>query len=430
MASQTQQQAIESDIEIDNISTDVSYQDVDLQTSDWTKVISHRKRTNSGSSSDNRPNKIAQVCRPTPIFNKFSPLAKTVTDDDKPNVIKTTKVPPIFLKSTVNYVELCKLLKGILGNDQFTCSSTLNGITIHPMTPESYRKIVQVLRQNDAEFHTFQLPEEKVFRVVIRGLHASIDPEIIKDELISHGYAVRNVTNIWSYKKNLDTGKKIPLPLFFVDLEPGKVNDKIFDLTMLLYSKIQVEEPRPKRVIVQCMRCQQFGHTKKYCNLAPKCVRCGKNHESTSCTKSKETPATCALCGGNHPANYRGCSVHRELQNRRSTKTKSINDDRQTQTQSEPPRLTESSYPTLPQRQQYTANTDNETLATDLPRSNHDAEHSYAKRVQNVSPPATSDNSNIVSQLTSVVTEFKNLITPLITLMTQLMQVLISKHDK
>jgi hypothetical protein len=23
--------------------------------------------------------------------------------------------------------------------------------------------------------------------------------------------------------------------------------------------------------------------------------------------KSKETPAKCALCGGNHPANYKGC---------------------------------------------------------------------------------------------------------------------------
>jgi hypothetical protein len=30
-------------------------------------------------------------------------------------------------------------------------------------------------------------------------------------------------------------------------------------------------------------------------------------------TKSKETPAKCALCGGNHPANYRGCEHYHYL---------------------------------------------------------------------------------------------------------------------
>jgi len=29
--------------------------------------------------------------------------------------------------------------------------------------------------------------------------------------------------------------------------------------------------------------------------------------------ESKETPAKCALGGGNHPANYRGCQHYRNL---------------------------------------------------------------------------------------------------------------------
>ncbi|KAG8323907.1 hypothetical protein J6590_104766, partial [Homalodisca vitripennis] len=32
-----------------------------------------------------------------------------------------------------------------------------------------------------------------------------------------------------------------------------------------------------------------------------------------ACLKSSDTPPTCALCEGNHPANYKGCSVYREL---------------------------------------------------------------------------------------------------------------------
>jgi hypothetical protein len=29
--------------------------------------------------------------------------------------------------------------------------------------------------------------------------------------------------------------------------------------------------------------------------------------------KGTETPATCALCGGNHPANYKGCEHYHNL---------------------------------------------------------------------------------------------------------------------
>jgi hypothetical protein len=35
------------------------------------------------------------------------------------------------------------------------------------------------------------------------------------------------------------------------------------------------------------------------------------------CTKDPATPATCALCGGAYPANYKGCDVYRRLQTAR-----------------------------------------------------------------------------------------------------------------
>lgn len=43
------------------------------------------------------------------------------------------------------------------------------------------------------------------------------------------------------------------------------------------------------------------------------CVKCGKSHDTKMCTKPKDTPATCALCNGNHPANYKGCMVYQDL---------------------------------------------------------------------------------------------------------------------
>jgi hypothetical protein len=81
--------------------------------------------------------------------------------------------------------------------------------------------------------------------------------------------------------------------------------------------KIVVEAPRKKTSIVQCTRCQSYGHTKTYCSRPFVCVKCGGDQDMTVCTKDPATLATCAICGGAHPANYKGCDVYRRLQTAR-----------------------------------------------------------------------------------------------------------------
>jgi len=102
--------------------------------------------------------------------------------------------------------------------------------------------------------------------------------------------------------------------LFFVDLDPAENNKEIYKITALQNKIVQIEHPRAKKNnIVQCMRCQQYGHTKSYCKRPFLCVKCGGHHNSKECKKSKDTPATCALCAGNHPANYRGCEHYHNM---------------------------------------------------------------------------------------------------------------------
>lgn len=109
------------------------------------------------------------------------------------------------------------------------------------------------------------------------------------------------------------------MPLFFVDLEPSPLNTDIFQINQLLYTKIKIEEPHKHREINQCQNCQEYGHTKKYCAYSSRCVRCGDDHPSNTCTKPRNTPAKCALCNGDHPANYRGCRIHKQLQQLRQS---------------------------------------------------------------------------------------------------------------
>jgi hypothetical protein len=102
-----------------------------------------------------------------------------------------------------------------------------------------------------------------------------------------------------------------------VDLEPRDNNKSIYGLQFLCNMKIVVEAPRKKISIVQCTRCQSYGHTKTCCTRPFVCVKFGGDHDMTVCTKDPATSATCALCGGAHPANYKGCDVNRRLQTAR-----------------------------------------------------------------------------------------------------------------
>lgn len=146
--------------------------------------------------------------------------------------------------------------------------------------------------------------------MVIRNLHHSVPINEIKEELLQAGHKVKNILNVQHRVT------KEPLSMFFVDLEPHQNNKTIYDLRYIYRTKVTIEPPRKKRGIVQCMRCQEYGHSKTYCYKPYNCVKCGDQHDSKTCQKTKNTPAKCALCNGDHPANYKGCQVYKDLMQR------------------------------------------------------------------------------------------------------------------
>ena len=60
--------------------------------------------------------------------------------------------------------------------------------------------------------------------------------------------------------------------------------------------------PHVKKQTIQCLCCQDFGHTRSYCNNQLKYIRCGEKHLSNTCQKSSNLLAKCALCADDHPA--------------------------------------------------------------------------------------------------------------------------------
>lgn len=161
---------------------------------------------------------------------------------DQNNTESTIKSPPpIFIKGVLDFPDLCTRLIEILGVDNFFCKSSTDRLKVQTSIPKAYRTLIHFLKDQKAEYHTYQLHQDKPTRVVIRNVHPSTQISLIKSELELRNFEVRNVTNV------IHKVHKHPLPLFFVDLEPSPQSNDIYNLTSILHTKIKVEEPyKPK----------------------------------------------------------------------------------------------------------------------------------------------------------------------------------------
>jgi len=184
------------------------------------------------------------------------------------------------MKGINDFPGLCKTLIELIGVDNFICKATTDRLKIQTTNPESYRLLIHYLKENNANYHTYQLAEDKPTRIVIRNLYPTTPIELIKSELETRLFEVRQVKNV------LHKTTKHPLPLFFVYLEPTDHSNQIYKLYSLLRTKIKVEEPYKPKLISQCQNCQDYGHTRAYCSYSARCIRCSAHHPSSECTKS------------------------------------------------------------------------------------------------------------------------------------------------
>lgn len=355
--------------------------------------------------------------------NRYEALSEEVTPDsmdtvEQTNVPSPTTPPPIFITTPVDFNDFCKSLLSITGENGFECKSSTKHLKLTTTKIEFYRLIIHLLNENKFEYFTYQVKADKPYRVVIRNLHPTTDTNSIKDELTSKGFAVRNISNIQARLS------KSPLPLFFVDLDPAPENPNIFKLTSLCYTKIKVEEPHSRKDLPQCHRCQDYGHTKTYCNRDPRCVRCGKCHLSELCEKPRDTPASCALCGEAHPANYKGCIKHKTLLRSRNSKLKNFTQTSYYQHSSNPSTTSHANLTSSNISQQTNPNLVQTSPAT--------RQNSYASATKGKTQSPINDfppENPLSNQLTSFIHELQSLITPLITILSSLINKLVVTND-
>ncbi|KAJ8915586.1 hypothetical protein NQ315_012471 [Exocentrus adspersus] len=127
-----------------------------------------------------------------------------------------------------------------------------DGVAIYPNTPTDHRKMSSVLTDRGKEYHTFTLSEERMLRVVIRGIPAGIPPSEVQLDLARQGYPGAIVHRM--------TGRQNKQEMPLVPFQAQADQESIVQLTRCCSLVVRVERQRKQQAATQCHRCQRFGH--------------------------------------------------------------------------------------------------------------------------------------------------------------------------
>lgn len=152
-------------------------------------------------------------------------------------------------------------------------------------------------------YHTYSLPQDRSITVTLKGLPNIGDLHII-EELKIHDILVNTCIQINS-SENL-------LAVYRLNLGPWHSLKQLRKIKYLFSSRVYWEKYINNRVAIQCYRCQAFGHTSSNYFKKPRCLKCAGEHVAADCMKSRESPAKCCNCSGDHPANFSGCSAYQK----------------------------------------------------------------------------------------------------------------------
>ena len=135
-------------------------------------------------------------------YNRFAILETT---EDAMDIIEavnrqyTQKTPspaPIFIDDVIDIQTMTKTIEKDISKEGYKLKISNNRVKILPINPDAYRKLTKLLKTLNANFHTYQLKQERPFRVVLRNIHHSVDLDELKFEQLKHGHEVTNISNI------------------------------------------------------------------------------------------------------------------------------------------------------------------------------------------------------------------------------------------
>lgn len=290
--------------ESNSVTTDEEYTTVDEDTDEKCKNYEayrrqNRKRRHGRKSPKSKPEE-------TTLKNTYEVLSQKDVGVDKEEDVPPTKTfPPIVVKTAMP-------LKAFISCVRTSISTTTNinfksgkgTISIYTTSAADFKTTQEKLKEKLFEFHTFTPKDDRIKRLVIKGLSSEYTPEEVEEDLKKLGLDFLKVQNMYKAKKTFSN-------MFLVSFPKTVQLNSVLKTTKFKYICYQKVEwcnyITNNNGAVQCFRCQRFGHSASNCNYNQRCVKCTTNHGSDKCPKDENTKVACVNCGGEHSSNFRGC---------------------------------------------------------------------------------------------------------------------------
>lgn len=253
--------------------------------------------------------------RKLPLHNQFNDL--TVDDnseqsknnfyrDASTGVKKNGHIPPLILEIQKDWThETIKNLISRYTNKFHLQYRANNKVSVSCHTTECHQLLKEGLRKENAAFLTYTRKDEKVPKMVIKGLPSYVQDEL-PAELEKLGFPGASVSQM-----KTQIVSTLSCPPFLVVLPAGADMAKFRNIKYLFNCVVTIQKFTPiKTAGTQCYRCQSFGHASRNCNMPARCVKCTEPHATRECPKKDRLkPARCCNCDQNHPANYHKCET-------------------------------------------------------------------------------------------------------------------------
>lgn len=260
-------------------------------------------------------------------------LKKRVEKDEMPPI----KAFNINVKSV--FAALCQKMKP----EDFTINNANRNLTlIYTHTISDFKNALQILKDLANNHFTYTPKAEKPVSLLLRGVHNSYDENEVKEALNDINFANKDtkIINTQRYSTTHSKALKIELPLYLVQFSPFTRIQDVMEVKYLLHQQIKWEIIQ-KTDIIQCYRCQRFGHVARNCFMPFRCIKCVEPHDHGECKlkkpdenseaqiqvddseKNKQNTPQCVNCKMmGHTANYRNCPVAKKLLDKRKDRTK------------------------------------------------------------------------------------------------------------
>lgn len=237
-------------------------------------------------------------------------------NNNNKNINKTNqnikKMPPINVFYTE--IEYLKKIIRLKTNEFLTKQINKTNFIIYSNNLNSYKIIIEILKNSNTNFYTFTPKEEKKTTLVLKGLDASYNENEVLEILKSFKNDKIEFVSINRLKTKRSAENNIILPHFIVQATAGSSINEIRKTITSIDNTIIYWENLNKRDVLQCVRCQRFSHSAVNCNMDYRCVKCGESHTPGECkitTSDDKSMLFCTLCKQHgHPASFKECPEH------------------------------------------------------------------------------------------------------------------------